>query len=74
MSIRELKARTGKIVKAIERGEEVILLKRGKPLASITGLKKDDFNSWWEELKRCFIKTPFKNADEAIAWMKGKRK
>lgn len=72
ISIRELKAKTGQVLRAIENGAEVVLTKRGKPAARIVPLQKDDFDKWWCELKQSFRKNRFKSADEAIRWMKGK--
>jgi prevent-host-death family protein len=71
ISVRELKARTGDIMRAVEEGKEVVLTKRGKPAARIVPIEKQDFDVWWEELKQSFRRNRFRNADEAIKWMKG---
>lgn len=73
ISVRELKARTGKVLKEVESGGEVLLTKRGKPVARVVSLHRMKVGDWWGKLKSAFAANDFKNADEAIAWMKGRQ-
>jgi prevent-host-death family protein len=73
ISVRELKARTGRVLKEVEDGGEVLLTKRGKPVARVVSLQRKEIGDWWGELKSAFARNRFKNADDAIAWMKGRQ-
>ena len=42
IGVRELRNRTGEVLKTVGRGERVILTKRGKPFAALTGVKEEE--------------------------------
>ncbi len=52
---RELRNHTGKVLRAVQEGEKVILTKRGKPVAALVPLEED-------EVKRLVL--------EGRAWLK----
>jgi prevent-host-death family protein len=39
---RELRNHTGKVLRAVQEGEKVILTKRGKPVAALVPLEEDE--------------------------------
>ncbi len=39
---RELRNNTGKVLRAVQEGEKVILTKRGKPVAALVPLEEDE--------------------------------
>lgn len=42
VEVRELKNKTGKVLSAVQKGEKVILTKRGKPAAAMARLREEE--------------------------------
>lgn len=55
VGVRELRNKTGEVLSAVQRGDKVILTKRGKPFAALARLRE-------EEIERLFL--------EGRAWLK----
>ncbi|MGD8382738.1 MAG: type II toxin-antitoxin system prevent-host-death family antitoxin [Syntrophobacterales bacterium] len=78
VTAKQLKERTGDIIKRIKAGERLTLTHRGKPVAVINPLSEEQrissilrsFNEAWEDIERALEKTkpPFKSWKEAIRW------
>lgn len=59
MTARDLKNATGEVVRALRRGESILLTFRGKPLGTIRPIRDDDaisavqpFEDAWPEIER----------------------
>ena len=44
IGVRELRNRTGEVLKAVGRGERVVLTKRGKPFAALTSVREEEID------------------------------
>lgn len=55
VGVRELRNKTGEVLSAVQRGDKVILTKRGKPFAALARLRE-------EEIERLIL--------EGRAWLK----
>lgn len=79
VTAKQLKQRTGEIIKRLKAGERFTLTHRGKPVAVIApylsekerispGLRS--FDEVWEDIERALEKTkaPFKSWKEATRW------
>lgn len=42
VGVRELRNKTGEVLSAVQRGDKVILTKRGKPFAALARLREED--------------------------------
>lgn len=42
VGVRELRNKTGDVLSAVQKGEKVILTKRGKPFAAVARLREDE--------------------------------
>ncbi len=79
VTAKQLKQRTGEIIKRLKSGERFTLTHRGKPVAVIIPfLSKEEslsadlrpFDEAWEDIERTLEKTepPFDSWKEAIGW------
>jgi len=79
VTAKQLKQRTGEIIKRLKSGERFTLTHRGKPVAVISPfLSKEErfspglrsFDEAWEDIERALEKTkpPFKSWKEATGW------
>lgn len=78
MTAKNLKNKTGKAMRAVSRGEKVIITLRGKPFALISPATAESlkevslrpFKEAWSSIEDTLKKTKprFKNAREAMAW------
>ncbi len=79
VTARQLKQRTGEIIKRLKSGERFTLTHRGKPVAVISPYLSDEerlspdlrsFDEAWEDIERALEKTepPFKSWKEATRW------
>ncbi|OIO31823.1 MAG: hypothetical protein COZ31_02060 [Nitrospirae bacterium CG_4_10_14_3_um_filter_44_29] len=78
MTAKNLKNRTGEAMRAVSKGERVVVTLRGKPFALISSvtaesLKKTSLRSYeeaWNDIELTLKKTKphFKTAKEAMAW------
>ncbi len=69
---RELRNNTGKVLRAVQEGEKVILTKRGKPVAALVPLEEDEVERLVLEgrawLKLCESAFDFWDNDEDDIW------
>lgn len=78
MTAKNLKNRTGEAMRAVSKGERVVVTLRGKPFALISpataeSLRKTSLRSYeeaWNDIELTLKKTKphFKTAKEAMAW------
>lgn len=78
MTAKNLKNRTGEAMRAVSKGERVVVTLRGKPFALISpataeSLRKTSLRSYedaWNDIELTLKKTKphFKTAKEATAW------
>lgn len=78
MTAGNLKNKTGEAMKAVSRGEKVVVTLRGKPFALISPVTADSLNKSslrpfedaWCDIENALGKTvaKFKGAKEAMAW------
>ena len=78
ISAKELKNRTGDVLRRIGRGEKVLVTKRGKPCALLSPVGKDQFpvtdlrpyGEAWEEIEKALrtTKPRHKTWEDAIRW------
>lgn len=78
MTAKNLKNRTGEAMRAVARGEKVVVTLRGKPFALMTPattetLRKESmrpFEDAWSDIENSLRKTKphFKTAKEAMSW------
>jgi prevent-host-death family protein len=78
VSAKELKNRTGDVLRRVGRGERVLVTKRGKPCALISPVGKDQsptaglrsYREAWGEIQKALrtTKPPYKTWEEAIRW------
>ena len=83
VTAKQLKQRTGKIIKRLKSGERFTLTHRGKPVAIINPSLPEDksfppdlrsFDEAWEDIERALEKTkpPFKSWKEATGWARNR--
>jgi|Tabmets5t2r1_1033131.scaffolds.fasta_scaffold129506_2 prevent-host-death family protein len=78
ISAKELKNRTGDVLRRVGRGEKMLVTKRGKPCALLSPIEKDrslraqlrPYNEAWEDIQKALrINKPrHKTWEEAIQW------
>lgn len=78
MTAKDLKNKTGEAMRAVAKGEKVIVTLRGKPFALISPANAKSieevflrpFNEAWKDIEDTLKKTQpgFKNVREAMAW------
>ncbi|MFA4828953.1 MAG: type II toxin-antitoxin system prevent-host-death family antitoxin [Thermodesulfovibrionales bacterium] len=78
MTAKNLKNKTGEAMRAVARGEKVVVTLRGKPFALMTpattqALEKASmrpFEEAWSDIENSLTKTKphFKSAKEAMSW------
>ena len=78
VTAKQLKQRTGEIIKRLKAGERFTLTHRGKTVAVIAPLSEEksfspdlrSFDEAWEDIERALEKTkpPFKSWKEATGW------
>lgn len=74
IGVRELRNKTGQVLSAVDKGEKVILTKRGKPFAAMTRLREEEIErlilegrGWLKLSESAF---DFWNNDEDEVWNK----
>ena len=83
VTAKQLKQRTGEIIKRLKAGERFTLTHRGNPVAVISpSLVKEEiipqhlraFDEAWEDIERQLEKTkpPFKSWEEATRWARNR--
>jgi prevent-host-death family protein len=83
VTAKQLKQRTGEIIKRLKAGERFTLTHRGNPVAVIDAslLKEESvspslrsFDEAWEDIERQLEKTepPFKSWEEATRWARNR--
>jgi prevent-host-death family protein len=78
ISAKELKNRTGDVLRRVGRGEKVLVTKRGKPCALLSPVEKDrsltaqlrPYHDAWEDIEKALrsTKARHKTWEEAIQW------
>lgn len=78
ISAKELKNRTGDVLRRVGRGERVLVTKWGKPCALISPVGKNQsptaglrsYSEAWGEIEKALrtTKPPYKTWEEAIRW------
>jgi prevent-host-death family protein len=78
ISAKELKNRTGDVLRRVGRGEKVIVTRRGKPCAVLSPIEKDrsfraqlrPYNEAWADIQKTLrtTKARHKTWEEAIQW------
>jgi len=81
ITAKELKNRTGEILKRVRSGEKILVTRRGKPCAVIKLPKKEEeeifslrsFNTAWKDILYTLKKTKpeFESWKEAVRWVRG---
>ena len=59
VSVAEAKAHLSAILDRVERGEEVVITRRGKPVAKVSGVAKKLEPIDWDEIDRIRESMPF---------------
>ena len=83
VTAKQLKQRTGEIIKRLKSGERFTLTHRGKPVAVIAPSLSEvevissnlrSFDEAWEDIERALEKTkpPFKSWKEATGWARNR--
>lgn len=83
VTAKQLKQRTGEIIKRLKSGERLTLTHRGKPVAVINPSLSEEksfspdlrsFEEAWEDIARALEKTkpPFKSWKEATRWARNR--
>ncbi len=83
VTAKQLKQRTGEIIKRLKAGERFTLTHRGKPVAVINPSLSEEksfspdlrsFDEAWEDIERALKKTkpPFKSWKEATRWARNR--
>ena len=83
VSARELKNKTGEILRRVRSGKRILVTRRGKPCAVIEwpgNVEKEEsfslrpFDITWEDLLNTLARTEpeFKNWEEATKWARGR--
>jgi prevent-host-death family protein len=83
VTAKQLKQRTGEIIKRLKSGERLTLTHRGKPVAVINPSFSEEekispslrsFDEAWKDIERALKKTkpPFKSWKEATRWARNR--
>jgi prevent-host-death family protein len=83
VTAKQLKQRTGEIIKRLKSGERFTLTHRGKPVAVINPSLSEEksfspdlrsFDEAWKDIERALKKTkpPFKSWEEATRWARNR--
>ena len=83
VTAKQLKQKTGEIIKRLKSGERFTLTHRGKPVAVIDPSLSEEkslspdlrsFDEAWEDIERALEKTkpPFKSWKEATGWARNR--
>ena len=83
VTAKQLKQRTGEIIKRLKSGERFTLTHRGKPVAVINPSLSEEksfspdlrsFDEAWKDIERALEKTkpPFKSWEEATRWARNR--
>lgn len=82
MTARNLKNKTGEAMRAVSKGERVVVTLRGKPFALISPVTTESLGKVsirpaeesWRDIENTLKRTKpeFKNAKEAMAWTRRK--
>jgi prevent-host-death family protein len=83
VNAKELKNRTGRILRLVSEGQVVLITKNRKPLAKVTPLTNEDleklnlrpFDIAWQGIERTLgtSKPQFKSLAEAMRWSRNRR-
>jgi prevent-host-death family protein len=78
ISAKELKSRTGEVLRRVEEGEKVLITKRGKPCAVLFPVTEEHllpvglrpYAEAWEDIERTLKATQprYKTWEEAMRW------
>jgi prevent-host-death family protein len=78
ISAKELKSRTGEVLRRVEEGEKVLILKRGKPCAVLSPVAEEQilpaglrpYTEAWEDIEQTLKTTQprYKTWQEAVRW------
>jgi prevent-host-death family protein len=78
ISAKELKNRTGDVLRRVEKGEKVLVTKRGRPCAVLSPVEKDrsfkaqlrPYDEAWGDIQKTLrsTKARHKTWEEAIQW------
>jgi prevent-host-death family protein len=78
ISAKELKNRTGDVLRRVGKGEKVLVTRRGKPCALLSPVEKDraikaqlrSYNEAWKDIEKTLRTTTprHKTWEEAIQW------
>jgi prevent-host-death family protein len=78
ISAKELKSRTGEVLRRVEEGEKVFITKRGKPCAVLSSIAEEQllpvglrsYAEAWEDIERTLKVTQprYKTWEEAMRW------
>jgi prevent-host-death family protein len=78
ISAKELKSRTGEVLRRVEEGEKVLITKRGKPCAVLFPVTEEQllpvglrpYAEAWEDIERTLKATRprYKTWEEAMRW------
>ena len=78
ISAKELKNRTGEVLRRVEEGEKVLILKRGKPCAVLSPVAEEQivleglrpYSEAWEDIEQTLKTTQprHKTWEEAMRW------
>jgi prevent-host-death family protein len=78
ISAKELKSRTGEVLRRVEEGEKVLITKRGKPCAVLSPVAEGQllpvglrpYAEAWEDIERTLKATQprYKTWEEAMRW------
>lgn len=78
ISAKELKNRTGEVLRRVGRGEKVLVTKRGKPCALLSPVENDrhlrsqlrSYSEAWEDIEKALRTTKPRHQtwEEAIQW------
>lgn len=59
VSVAEAKAHLSELLDRVERGEEIVITRRGKPVAKVSGLRRKLEPIDWDEIDRIRESMPF---------------
>jgi prevent-host-death family protein len=78
ISAKELKNRTGEVLRRVEEGEKVVITKRGKPCAMLSPVAEEpilpdrlrSYSEAWEDIELTLKTTRprYKTWEEAVRW------
>ena len=59
VSVAEVKAHLSELLDRVERGEEIVITRRGKPVAKVSGVRRKLESIDWDEIDRSRESMPF---------------